>query len=303
MADLDALRIFAKVVECGSFSATARRLSMPLSTVSRRIAELEDQLGVRLLERSTRSLRLSPVGARLLDYARRSVELSDTVDSIVSDRRADVSGLLRLSAPPSVSDSLVAPIVTAFQSIYPGVRVQLHVTERLVDHIAEGVDVVFRLGPLQDSRLVARRILRYRHRLVASPTYLGRHPPPLHPRDLAAHRLLAFAHWKPENRWTFRATSGDGTETIVFSPSITMNDYSGLAAALLADAGIGDLPPICAPELVHGGRLVELMPDWQFRAFDLSVVHVGTRHVPPYVRRFVDFAAEHAVALFPDLPQ
>lgn len=302
MADLDALRLFAKVVESGSFSEAARRLGMPLSTVSRRIAELEDQLNVRLLERSTRSVRLSEVGSRLLEHAQRTVELSETVDTIVSDRRSDISGLLRLSAPPSVSDSLVAPIVTAFQSAHPGIRIQVHVTERLVDHIAEGVDVVFRLGPLKDSRLVARRILSYRHRLTASPAYLKRHAPPRRPQDLHAHRLLAFAHWKPENRWTFRSANGAASETIVFAPSITMNDYAGLAAALLAEAGIGDLPPICAPELIRQGKLVEVMPDWHFRVYDLSVVHVGTRHISRSVRLFVDFAVAEAPQLFPDLP-
>ena len=147
MSDLNSLMIFAKVVEANSFSEAARRLKMPTSTVSRRIADLEDQLGVRLLERSTRSLRLTDVGSEVLEYAQHSAELSETVDNIASNHMSNVSGLLRLSSPPSISDSLLAPLVGVFQGTYPNVRVQIFVTERFVDPIAEGVDLGFRVGP------------------------------------------------------------------------------------------------------------------------------------------------------------
>jgi DNA-binding transcriptional LysR family regulator len=172
MTDLNSLALFAKVVEATSFSEAARRLKMPISTVSRRIAELEDQLGVRLLERSTRNLRVTELGAEVLEHARRSAELSEAVEGIVSNRLSEVSGTLKLSAPPSISDTLLTPLVMAFQASYPNIRIQVLVTERMIDLIAEGVDLAFRLGPLKDSCLVARRILTYRHQLVASSSYL-----------------------------------------------------------------------------------------------------------------------------------
>ena len=146
MTDLNSLALFAKVVEAASFTEAARRLKMPISTLSRRIAELEDQLGVRLLERSTRNLRLTELGAEVLEHAVRSAELSEAVESVVSNRLSDVSGTLRLSAMPSISDTLLTPLVTAFQASYPDVRIQILVTERLVDLIAEGVDLAFRLS-------------------------------------------------------------------------------------------------------------------------------------------------------------
>ena len=164
MTDLNALMIFAKVVEAKSFSEAARLLKMPTSTVSRRVADLEDELGVRLLERSTRSLRLTDVGSEVLEHARHTVELNEAVDNVASNHLSNVSGELRLSAPPSISDSLLAPLIGSFQASYPKVRVQVFITDRIVDQITEGVDLAFKVGEqLKDSALVARRILTYRH--------------------------------------------------------------------------------------------------------------------------------------------
>ncbi len=302
MTDLNSLMIFAKVVEAKSFSEAARRLDMPISTISRRIAEFEGQLGVRLLERSTRSLRLTDVGSEVLEHAQRTAELSAAVDNIVSKVVTNVSGVLRLSAPPSISDSLVVPLVGAFQAFYPNVRISIFITERFVDHIAEGIDLVFRFGTLKDSTLIARRILTYRHQLVASPAYLDKCKPPQTPRDLLTHRLLSFSHWKHGNSWRFAHTKGKHKEILTFDPHLTMNDYHGLAHALLAGAGIGELPPVVQPELLRDGRLVEVMPRWRFDALNLSLVHLGNRYIPPPVRLFKEFAVEMASKLFPKLP-
>jgi DNA-binding transcriptional LysR family regulator len=301
MIDLNSLAIFAKVVETRSFSEAAKRLNMPISTVSRRVAELEDQLGVGLLERSTRNLRLTDIGAEVFEHAQRSAEIGEAVSNIVSNQSSMVSGVLRLSAPPSVSDTLLVPLVTAFQASYPDVRVQILVTDRFVDHIAEGVDLVFRLGPLKDSSLVARKLLTYRHQLVASPAYVERVQLPEKPQDLVGHRLLAFSFWRPENSWTFVDRNGR-TERVLFLPFLAMNDYAGLACALLAGVGIGDLPPVVQPDLLRDGRLIEIMPEWRFRTFDLSMVHPGNRHISRPVRMFKEFAARMARTLFPSLP-
>jgi DNA-binding transcriptional LysR family regulator len=300
--DLNSLVLFAKVVEANSFSEAARRFNMPVSTVSRRIAELEGQLGVRLLERSTRRLRLTEVGSELLEHAQRSAELGETVGDIVSNRRSNVSGVLKLSAPPSISDSFLVPLVNAFQASHPNVRVHVFVTDRFVDHIVEGVDLVFRFGALGDSTLIARRMLTYRHQLVTSPSYLDKHKPPKTPRDLLSHRLLAFSHWKPKNSWSFIHVNGKDRETLTFQPYLSMNDYSGLAQAVLAGAGIGDLPPLVRPDLLRDGKLVEIMPKWHLRSFNLSLVRLGNKYLGRPVHLFNEFAAQMAPKLFPGLP-
>ncbi len=302
MSDLNALLLFARVVQANSFSAAARRLKIPVSTVSRRIAELENQLGVRLLERSTRSLRLTTVGADVFEHAQRGAELSDAVDNVVSDTLSQISGTLRLSAPPSLADGLLAPLAGAFQTLYPDVRIQVFVTDRIVDHISEDVDLSFRVGPLRDSSLMARRILTYRHQLVASPTYLAACKAPETPQDLLDHRLLAFSFWQTGHSWRLTSLDSKDKQTLGFEPFLAMNDYAGLAVALLAGAGIGDLPPVVQPHLLREGRLVEVMPNWRFRRLDMSIVHFGNRHVPRLVRIFKDFAAEMVPRLFPDLP-
>ncbi len=284
VSDLNALLIFAKVVDATSFSEAARRLGMPLSTVSRKIAVLEDQLGVRLLERSTRRLRLTDVGAEVLEYAQKSVEVSEAIESVVSNQLAEVKGTLRLSAPPSIADSVLAPLVTAFQASYPEVHVHILVTERFVDHITEGIDLVFRVGPLEDSTLVARKMLHYRHQLVAS---------------LLNHRLLAFSFWNSQNSWTF--FKGERNQTITFHPYLAMNDYAGLATALVSGAGIGDLPPIVCPDLLKEGKLIEVIPNWRFQTVDVSIVHLSNRHIPRAIRLFKEFATQMAPKLF-DLP-
>jgi len=209
---------------------------------------------------------------------------------------------LRLSAPPSISDTLVAPLTTAFQASYPNVHIQVHVTNRMIDHIADGVDLVFRLGALKDSSLIARRLLTYRHQLAASPAYLQSHPPVKTPQNLLGHRLVAFWHGKPEATWAFVHKNKTDKEVLTFEPYLSINDYAGVAPALLAGTGIGELPPIVQPELMRKGLLVEVMPDWRFRTLDLSLVHLGGRHVSKPCRLFKEFATQMAPTLFPDLP-
>ena len=302
LPDLNALTIFAQVVEAKSFSTAARLLQIPPSTVSRRIAELEKQLGVQLVERTTRHLRLTDVGTEIYEQALRSKELREHIRYIAANHTSQVSGTLKLSAPPSISDSLLAPLLIEFQRRYPDVTAQVFITERIVDQITEGIDLAFRVGQLTDSSLVLRRILTYRHQLLASPAYLEGKKAPKHPKDLEDHRLLGFSFWTPERRWLLAYKGGKESITYKFRPHLSINEYSGIAEALVSGAGISEFPPIVQPHLLKSGKLVEVMPDWRFRPMNLYLVHAGNRYVPKVVRMFKDFAAEESASLFPDLP-
>lgn len=296
MPDLNALLIFAKVAEAQSFSEAARRLNKPVSTVSRKVAELEAELGVRLLERSTRQLRLTDIGCDVLDRARQMAEINDSVIATVSNQVAEVRGTLCLSAPPSIADTFLAPLIMAFNASYPKVRTQVLVTERFVDHIAEGFDLTFRIGRLKDSSLVQRRVLLYRHRLLASPAYLHEFGSPKSVNDLTHHRLVAFG--RDEKSWTLM--KGSRTETIEFQPFFAINDYHGLARALSMGAGIGELPPIACPDHQRPSRLVEVLPDWQFGETELSLIQLAGRQVPRHVRLFKELATQMVPKLYRD---
>ena len=303
MPNLNSLALFAAVIDARSFSRAAQRLKMPTSTVSRRIAELEKELGARLLERSTRKLRPTDLGAQVLALAHQSADIAQEVANIASDHTSGTAGVLRLSAPPSISDSLLSPLICGFQTEFPKINVQIFITERIFDLIADGVDLTFRVGTkLEDSTVVARRVLTYRHQLVASPEYLERFGSPKTPDELLAHRLLTFSFWKPRNIWRLFHTNGRDQRTLQFQPLLAINEYAGLATALVHGAGIGELPPIVQPELVRSGKLVEIMPRWRFRPFHLSMIHLSNRYIAKPVRLFKDFAAERIPLLFPNLP-
>jgi DNA-binding transcriptional LysR family regulator len=198
---------------------------------------------------------------------------------------------------------LIIPVVSAFQASYPCVRVQVRVTERIVHHIVEDVDIAFKVGTFTDPSLVAHTLLTYRHQVVASPEYLAKCTLPKVPQDLLRHRLLAFSFWEPDYSWSFIHADGHDRETLAFQPIMAMNDYAALIVALLAGAGIGELPPIVQPDLIRKGLLVEVMPQWHLPLFDLTIAHPRNGHMPRQVLVFKEFATQMVPKLFPTLPR
>jgi len=229
-------------------------------------------------------------------------EICEAVDSIVSNHQATVIGSIKTVRATEYFRFFARATAMRLPCFLSNVRVQALITERQIDHIADGVDLAFRLGTLKDASLVARRILTYRHRLVASPEYLARVNPPQNPGDLLSHPMITFSHWKLETSFTFVHVKSKAKETITFVPYLSMNDFAGLTPALLAGEGIGDLPPVVQPELVREGRLVEVMPDWHFPSYDLSLVHLSNRLVPRPLRVFKEFIVQMAPTIFPDYP-
>ena len=297
MIDKNAMALFVKVVENNSFSQAARRQGMPVSTVSRKIMELEKALGARLLERSTRKLRLTEIGQDYYERCRRGLEEFDAANLLIKDQQKEVSGRLRISAPPSLSDIIIVPMVAAFQKEYPKVIVQCLITDRHVDHFSDGVDLSLRVGELGDSSLVARRLLRYRPVLVAAPEYLKNSGAPKHPIELPLYRLVAFSSWDATVRWEF--LKGAETERIEIKPQLALNDYSGIQRAVIDGVGISEIPSIICDMALKDGRLVEVMPDWRFAPTTIAAIYPSNRNLSRVVRLFRDFCVEQVPSLAP----
>ena len=302
MTDLNALKIFAEVVAAKSFTEAARRLAMPVSTVSRRVADLEQELGVRLLVRSTRSIRLTDEGAEVIREARSAVEIADSLDRWKAGRRTEAPGALRLSAPPSISDTLLAPLVGAFRLARPEIEVKVFISGRIAKDFPEGIDLEVKIGPQRQREPGRQKLISYRHQLVASPDYLRVAKPLSGPHDLLGHPLLAFAFPGVESAWTLIEVGSSRKELLRFRPHLAMSDYAGLTSIMLAGGGIGDLPPVVQPDLMREGRLVEILPQWRLPVFDLCLVHPANRRPSKTLQSFMDFAGDMVPKLFPELP-
>src|SRR5437899_3642108 len=236
------MALFVRVVEAGSFSKAAAREAMPVSTVSRKIADLEKALRVRLLERSTRQLRMTEIGQGYFESCRRGLTEFEAADSLVTQRQAEISGRLRISVPPSMSDLAVVPLVGAFQERYPKVTVHCLVTERYIDYIADGIDLSIFVGDSsnRDGSVVARTVAVDRARLLASPDYLARIESVTRPHDIVPHVHIAFSHWERPVSWTL--SSGSESTHIGSAPRLVLNDYAGVLQALVSGMGISELP-------------------------------------------------------------
>ncbi len=269
-----------------------------MSTVSRKIMDLEKALDVRLLERSTRKLRLTEIGRDYYERCRRGLEEFDAANLLISAQQKEVSGRLRISVPPSLSDTIVVPLVEAFQREHPKVIVQCLVTDRHVDHFSDGVDLSLRVGELADSSLIARRLLRYRSVLVASPNYLEEAGTPQHPAELPLHSLVAFSRWDTTVRWELE--KGGETEQVEVQPKIAINDYAGVQRAVTDGFGISEIPSIVCGMALKDGRLVEVMPEWQFAPTTIAAIYPSNRNLSRVVRSFRDFCVERFPSLAPN---
>ncbi len=288
--DIAALQGIVVVARMGSISAAARALGQPKQSISRRISAFETRLGVRLLERSTRSVRLTAEGQALCQRAEYLLAELDELQYFLAGYAQEPEGPLRISAPELLGQELLGPVIARYCRLYPKVELQIDLANRAVDLVEEGFDAAIRVGAVSDTSLIARSIARSRSILVTSPNYAGEHGLPAVPADLSDHfAVLTPARMGP-NGWLLRR----GTERIACSARALCQVSSIKLALEIAAGGTGItmVPAFIAMDKIRRGELVRVLPDWHGGVNQISIVHPSRRLVPPRLRVFIEMLVD-----------
>jgi len=290
MDRLTSLTVFARVVESGGFSAAARRLNMSVTMVSNHVQALEDRLGVRLLNRTTRKVSLTDIGRAYYERSSQILLDLEDADRIAGELHATPRGQLKLYTNAQIV-RLVAPIVSEFMTLYPAVSVDLTIGERMVDLVEEGYDLAIRSVPSPDSSLVIRKLTPWRAILCCAPAYLQASAPPNHPSDLAHHNCLQYAFYPYGNEWRFDGPDGK-TVSVRARGNVVTNSGELLRTMALRGHGILLAPSFVAADEIAAGQLVRLLPDYQPAEFAISAVYPHRHNLSTKVRRFIDLVAD-----------
>ncbi len=289
------LLIFARVAEAGSFSRAAERLGLPKSTVSRRIALLEEQIGERLLLRTTRRLSLTEFGHGLLEHARQIAAEVDAVASLAQHRQARPSGRLRISMPSDFANLLLVDMLAAFAALHPAISLDIDLSPRRVDLIGENFDLALRMGELpDDATLAARRIALFPGGLYAAPDYLAERGVPAAPDDLIHHDALCLLGRNGEPQaWTLRRDDArwEGLAPADIHPRISANSPEFLVRLACAGSGIAAVADYFAATHMRRGELRRVLPDWRLPATTAWAIFPGRRLMPAKTRAFLDMLA------------
>ena len=290
MESLTDIAVFVQVVDSGSFTAAAERLEISKSVVSKYVSRLEDRLGARLLNRTTRRLSLTEVGHVFYERSRKGLADIEDAELEVSRMQGTPRGTLRLNTPMSFGIMHIAPGLAEFMRQYPDVTVDMNLNDRIVDVIDEGYDVSIRIAELPDSSLVARRLAPCRHAIVAAPEYLEAHGTPRTPAELQDHNIITYRYQESAQEWHFRSADNKASAVPV-AGSLTVDNSLAIRAALLAGVGIGRTPTFVVGEDIREGRLVSLLKGYETLEVSIYLVYAQRRHMSPKVRAFLDFMA------------
>ena len=292
MHDLNDIGFFAAVVANGGFSAASRALGLPKSRISRRVAALEAQLGVRLLERSTRRFKVTEVGQDVYRHARAALTEAEAIEEVVARRTAEPQGLVRVSCPLD-ADRLLGAALPEFLARHPKLRLQVIVSNRRVDLIEEGVDVAIRVRERldTDADLQVRIVSRSASLLTASPEFLGRMGTPVAPQDIPSFPTLSHTDRPGLDRWSL-VNAADEELEVAHEPKLSASTFPILRAAAIDGLGIANLPEYVCRDALAGGRLVRVLPEWSARQGIMHLVFTSRRGLLPGVRAVIDFLAE-----------
>ncbi len=291
MQDLNDLLFFTAVVEQAGFSAAGRVLNLPKSSVSRHVARLEARLGVRLLERSTRKLRVTEVGKEYYSRCRAILADLDLADRDVSEHRSKPAGIIRVSCPTGIAQYGLAYIVPGFMARYPLVRVQILATNRLIDLIEDKVDVAIRARTrLQDESLTMRKLSTSRLIFVAGPKFVASNVLPPDPAKFAELPFLSFQEETARPSWKVTGPGGE-TKIVTFDPVLWTSDFNILVEAACSGTGVALLPAQVVEHALSERRLVRILPEWHSESVTIHLVFMTKRGLPSAVRVFINYLA------------
>jgi DNA-binding transcriptional LysR family regulator len=286
MLDLNDIAVFATVAEFGSFSKAARALSMPVSTVSRRLSELERELGVTLLQRTTRKLSLTTQGRDYFSQCREPLKQLTEAERVLTNAQREPQGTLKITVPVLLSDHAFLAFISDFRRRYPGIRVDLNITNQFVDLIAENVDVAIRFGDLKSSSTVAKK-LGVNHRLVvAAPRYLSGKAAPKKPEDLATHACVLLSASNNEADWEL--VSGRKRARVHVSGVVSSSDFRSVSYFTYQGHGVGLLPSTDCDAQIASGNLVRLLPHWTSPPIAVHAVYPSRKFLPERVHAFLE---------------
>jgi LysR family transcriptional regulator, regulator for bpeEF and oprC len=286
---IDLFRIFARVVETASFTRAADTLKMPRSTISTAIQELEARVGTRLLARTTRSVSVTPNGAAFYDHCVRLVTDVEEVEALFRRDEIGPQGVLRVNLPGRIGRLIVAPALPAFLERYPAVDIELGMTDRAVNLIEDGIDCVLRVGPLQDSGLIGRKIGDLALINVASPAYIHRHGSPACPADLKHHHVIRYASPSSGRVEDWEWVEDGDMHTMAVSGRVTVNSAEASIACCLAGLGLIQIPAYDVKRHLSTGELAEVMPQWRAEPLPMTILYPHRKHVSRRLQAFMEW--------------
>ena len=294
MHNLNDMVAFARVVEEGGFTAAAKRTGLPKSNLSRRVLRLEQTLGVRLLERTTRQMHKTEIGNLYYQHCKRIIEEAEHAEDCLDSLSTHPRGLIRVSASITFGQNLLSPVMAEFLEQFPEITMQLTLSNRRVDLIEEGFDIAIRMGDLEDSSLVVRKIGASETCLYASPNYLKDNGALHTPKDLSTHRYLAMSSWVAPGQITLIGSAN--TVSVDIKPQVIINDFESLRQLAVDHGGIASLPDYVARSDLRSNKLVRALPEWSSKFVPVSVVFPSHRGATPKVRAFIDFLSDKVQA-------
>ena len=288
MDRLTAMELFVRIVETGSFSAVAREMDTTQPTVSKQLSALEQKLKVRLLNRSTRQLSLTEAGGEYYEACKRILDEVREAESNMGRLQGQLAGQLKINTSIGLGQMYVGPLTLKFQKAHPDVEIDLSLVDRFVDVVEEGIDVAIRIGRLNDSNLVARRLGKTRRVAVATPAYLKKYGTPKTPEDLVRHSCILYAYLSTGSEWMFHAPDG-GEIRVKVTGKFRANNGEAIRQAVLHDMGIAVTPEWMAQQDLEAGRLKTILTNFAPTLLDIHAVYPSGRHLSAKTRAYVDF--------------